>query len=187
MANLSSNGVQDPVAGGYSAHVVKKVQSRPYTPLFKQVYGPDIFTKYTSQQLYSIITEAIGAYEASAEINPFNSKYDASKFGTPPQNLYTLSASEERGRILYGAGPNPSNNPNFGLAQCFPVPLVRGEPHLAARVLDGKDAFRMLCFANIVIDQSTDPIHDRPSTKLQIRVAECRASAITPWGGNYID
>ena len=100
-----------PAAGGYSALVVQKVQSRPYTPLFKQVYGPDVFTKYTTPQIYTVITDAIAAYEASAEINPFNSKYDASKYGVPPQKLYTLSASEERGRILYGVGPNPSNNP----------------------------------------------------------------------------
>src|SRR5580693_10320667 len=49
MANLSSNGIQDPVAGGYSALVVKKVQSRPYTPLFKQVYGKDVFKLYTPE------------------------------------------------------------------------------------------------------------------------------------------
>src|SRR5262249_48683030 len=119
MANLSSNGVQDPVAGGYSALVVKKVQSRPYTPLFKHVYGPDVLTKYTTPQLYAIIPHPIAAYEASAEINPFNSKYDASQYGVPAQTLYRLSASEERGRILYGVGPNPTNDPNFGKAQCF--------------------------------------------------------------------
>ena len=103
MANIPENGIYPPVAGGYSPLVVQKVQSRPYTPLFKQVYGPDVFTKYTTPQLYTIITEAIGAYEGSAEINPFNSKWDASQYGTPPQKLYTLSASEERGRILSGS------------------------------------------------------------------------------------
>ena len=117
MANTSANGIQDPVAGGYSPLVVQKVQSRPYTPLFKQVYGPDVFTKYTTPQLYTIITEAIAAYEASAELNPFSSKYDASKYGTPPQKLYTLSASEERreAAVLWpssipgSGGPNASN------------------------------------------------------------------------------
>jgi cytochrome c peroxidase len=180
MANLSSNGIQDPVAGGYSALVVQKVQSRPYTPLFKQVYGPDVFTKYTTQQIYTIITEVIGAYEASAEINPFNSKYDASKYGTPPQKLYTLSASEERGRILYGAGPNPSNNPNFGLAQCFQCHLSAPNPILQP-VLDGKEAFTMFCFANIGVPknpnnpyyENTDPI--------------ANPFGFNPLGTNYID
>jgi cytochrome c peroxidase len=153
MANLSSNGIQDPVAGGYSALVVKKVQSRPYTHLFKKVYGPDVFTKYTTPQLYTIITEAIGAYEASAEINPFSSKYDASKYGVPPQNLYTLSASEERGRILYGVGPNPSNNPNFGAAQCFQCHSSQLLLSVQAET-DGKETFAMFCYANIGVPKN---------------------------------
>jgi cytochrome c peroxidase len=165
MANLSSNGIQDPAAGGFSALVVQKVQARPYTRLFTQVYGPDVFTKYTTQQLYTIITDAIGAYEASAEINPFNSKYDSSQFGTPPQTLYTLSASEERGRILYGVGPNPNNDPTFQQAQCF-------QCHSSANLLEvqaiteGKETFTMFCFANIGVPknpnnpfyENTDPI-----------------------------
>ena len=147
MANSSTNGIQDPVQGGYSALVVQKVQSRPYTRLFKQVFGPDVFTKYTTPQLYTLITKAIGAYEGSAELNPFSSKYDASQYGTPPQTLYTLSASEERGRILYGVGPNPSNNPNFGAAQCF-------QCHSSAALVpppatDGKETFAMYCYANV--------------------------------------
>ncbi len=180
MANLSSNGIQDPVAGGYSALVVQKVQSRPYTHLFKKVYGKDVFTKYTTPQIYTIITEAIGAYEASAEINPFNSKYDASKYGTPAQNLYTLSASEERGRILYGAGPNPSNDPNFGLAQCFQCHLSAPNPILQP-ALDGKEAFTMFCFANIGVPknpnnpyyENTDPI--------------ANPFGYNPLGTNYVD
>jgi cytochrome c peroxidase len=152
MANTSV-GPYPPVAGGYSPLVVKKVQTRPYTPLFKQVYGPDVFTKYTTPQLYIIITETIGAYEASAELNPFNSKYDASKYGTPPQKLYKLSASEERGRILYGVGGNPSNNPLYGSAQCFQchssqtLTLVQAET-------DGKETFTMFCYANIGVPKN---------------------------------
>ena len=165
MANLSSNGIQAPVAGGYSALVVQKVQSGPYASLFKKVYGKDVFKKYTPQQIYTIITDAIGAYEASAEINPFNSKYDASIYGVPAQKLYTLSASEERGRILYGVGPNPLNDPNFGAAQCFQchssatLDLVQAETQ-------GKETFTMFCFANIGVPrnpnnpyyENTDPI-----------------------------
>ena len=68
MANIPGNGVYPPVAGGYSPLVVEKVQSRPYTPLFKRVYGPDVFTKYTIPQLYTIVTDAIAAFEASGEV-----------------------------------------------------------------------------------------------------------------------
>ena len=180
MANLSSNGIQDPVAGGYSALVVKKVQSRPYTPLFKQVYGKDVFKLYTPQQLYMIITDAIAAYEASAEVNPFNSKFDASPYGTPPQKLYTLSASEERGRILYGVGPNPNNDPTYGMAQCFACHSSAGLTFLQQEI-GGKEMFTMYCYANIGVPknpnnpyyQNTDPI--------------ANPFGYNPLGTNYID
>ncbi len=180
MANLSSNGIQDPLAGGYSALVVKKVQSRPYTHLFKKVYGPDVFTKYTTQQVYSIITDAIAAYEASAEINPFNSKYDASKYGMPPQKFYTLSASEERGRILYGVGPNPNNDPNFGKAQCF-------QCHSSALLVDlqpeigGKEMFAMYCYANIGVPKNpNNPYYGNTD-------AVSNPYGYNPLGTNFID
>ena len=181
MANLSSNGIQDPVAGGYSALVVKKVQSRPYTPLFKKVYGPDVFTKYTTQQIYMIITEAIGAYEASAEINPFNSKYDASKYGTPPQNLYTLSASEERGQDSVRGRTESVQRPELRHCPMLPMPLVRALNPILQPELDGKEAFTMYCFANIGVPknpnnpyyENTDPV--------------ANPFGYNPLGTNYID
>jgi cytochrome c peroxidase len=180
MANLSSNGIQDPLAGGYSALVVKKVQSRPYTKLFKKVYGPDVFTKYTTPQIYTIITDAIGAYEASAEINPFNSKYDASKFGVPPQKLYTLSASEERGRILYGVGGNPNNNPNYGNAQCFQCHSSQTLLEVQAET-DGKETFTMFCFANIGVPKNpNNPYYENTD-------AVANPFGYNPLGANYID
>jgi cytochrome c peroxidase len=153
MANLSSNGIQDPVAGGYSALVVQKVEAGKYAKLFKEVYGKDVFSKYTTPQLYTIITEAIAAYEASAEVNPFNSKYDSSKYGVPAQNLYTLSASEERGRILYGVGGNPSNNPLYGAAQCFQCHSSQTLTIVQAET-DGKETFTMFCYANIGVPKN---------------------------------
>ena len=180
MANLSTNGIQDPVAGGYSALVVQKVQTGKYANLFKKVYGKDVFTKYTTQQLYTIITDAIGAYEASAEINPFNSKYDSSPYGVPPQNLYTLSASEERGRILYGVGGNPSNDPLYGAAQCFQCHSSQTLDIVQAET-DGKETFTMFCFANIGVPknpnnpyyENTDPV--------------ANPYGYNPLGTNYVD
>ena len=144
------------------------------------MYGPDVFTKYTTPQLYTIITEAIGAYEASAELNPFSSKYDASQYGTPPQKLYTLSASEERGRILYGVGPNPSNNPNFGGAQCF-------QCHSSASLLEvqaeteGKETFTMFCYANIGVPKN-------PNNPYYLNTdAATNPYGYNPLGTKYID
>ena len=78
----------------YPPLLVKKLQSRPYTPLIKKIYGKDVFIKYTPRQIFEIWGEAIAAFEASGEICQFSSKYDASQYGVPAQNLYTLSASE---------------------------------------------------------------------------------------------
>jgi cytochrome c peroxidase len=162
-------GPYPPVAGGYAPLVVQKIKSRPYTPLFKRVYGPDVFTNYTTEQLYFVITDAIAAYEASAEINPFSSKYDASKFGVPPQNLYTLSASEERGRLLY-----------FGQAQCF-------QCHSSAKLLgvqaetNGKETFTMYCYANIGVPKNpNNPFYEQTNPTIN-------PHGYNPLGRRYID
>ena len=138
----------------YPPLLVKKLQSRPYTPLIKQIYGPDVFTKYTPRQIFEIWGEAIAAFEASGDICQFSSKYDASKYGSPPQNLYRLSASEERGRVLY-----------FGKAQCFACHSSLGLPGVQVET-EGKDTFTMYCFANIGVPRNpgnpyyeeTDPV-----------------------------
>jgi cytochrome c peroxidase len=155
MNNTPTNGVYPGTYGGYSALVVQKLKSRPYTPLMKQIYGPDVFTKYTTQQLYDIFCETIAAYEASGEVNPFSSKYDASKYGTPPQNLYKLSASEERGRILYGVGGNLTNDPTYGMAQCF---ICHTSASIASTGIeietDGKDTFSSYTYVNIGVPKN---------------------------------
>jgi cytochrome c peroxidase len=46
MAN-TPKGLYTPPNGGYSPLLVQKLAKRPYTPLFKQVYGQDAFQKYT--------------------------------------------------------------------------------------------------------------------------------------------
>ena len=107
----------------YPPLLVQKLQSRPYTPLFKQIYGPDVFTKYTPRQIFEIWGEAIAAFEASGEVCQFSSKYDASQYGVPPQNLYTLSASEERGRLSRTSAQ----------AQCFACHSSAGLPASSSR------------------------------------------------------
>jgi cytochrome c peroxidase len=160
--------------------LIDKMATRPYTPLITSLYGPDVFTKYSPLQIFYIWGEAIAAYEASAEVNQFSSKYDASQYGTPPQNLYTLSASEERGRILYGVGPNPTNDPTFGSAQCFAchssaaLPLVQDET-------DGKDTFTMYCFANIGVPKNTgNPYYEMVNPFIN-------PTGYNPLGRKYID
>jgi cytochrome c peroxidase len=126
----------------FAALVAVKVKSRPYSRLFQQAYGPGIFTNSSLEELYILVGEAIASFENSPEVNQFSSKYDASLFGVPPRNIYTLTASEERGRQLY-----------FGSALCFQCHSSTGLPVLQT-VTKGKDTFTMYCFANIGIPRN---------------------------------
>jgi cytochrome c peroxidase len=136
MNNTPATAPNDPTFT-YAPLLVAKLAKRPYTPLFKQVYGKHAFFYNTPGQIYELFSEAIAAYEASPEICQFSSRFDASIYGVPAQTKYTLTASEERGRELY-----------FGQAQCF-------QCHSAANfstvteTSGGKDTFTMYCYANI--------------------------------------
>jgi cytochrome c peroxidase len=149
--------------------LVEKLKHRPYTPLIKKIYGKDVFTKYTPRQIFEIWGEAIAAFEASGEVCQFSSKYDASKFGVPAQSKYTLSASEERGRVLY-----------FGQGQCFQCHSSLGLPGVQIET-EGKNTFTMYCFANIGVPKNpgnpfyeeTDPISN--------------PTGFNPLGRNFVD
>ena len=153
----------------YPPLLVKKLQSRPYTPLIKKIYGKDVFTKYTPRQIFEIWGEAIAAFEASGDICQFSSKYDYSMYGVPAQTKYTLSASEERGRVLY-----------FGSAQCFACHSSQALPGVQIET-EGKDTFTMYCYANIGVPKNpgnpyyeeTDPVSN--------------PLGYNPLGGKYID
>jgi len=136
MANTST-GPLPPHAGGFSPLVAQKLKQRPYAIFFPLVFGPKVFFTASSEDLYDLATYAIQAYEHSAEVNQFSSKYDASVFGVPSRNHYHLTASEENGRVLF-----------FDKAQCFACHSSASlDPVL--QVTGGKDTFTMYCFANI--------------------------------------
>jgi hypothetical protein len=97
------------------------------------VYGQDVFNVSTPKQIYELFGEALAAYQSSGEVCAFSSKYDASKYGTPPRNLYTLSASEGRGRQLF-----------FGQAQCSACHSSATIPAIQA-ITQGKETFTIFC------------------------------------------
>jgi cytochrome c peroxidase len=143
MANAPT-GPYPPHAGGYSPQLAQKLAGRPYASLFKSFFGRDIFKNSTDEQIYDLMAAAIAVYEASAEINQFSSKYDASTNGTPPMHRYTFTPSEENGRVLF-----------FGKAQCF-------QCHSSA-TLDsvklataGKETFTMYCYANLGVPRNPE-------------------------------
>ena len=135
-------GPAPPCAGGYSRRVAEQLPNRPYVGRFESVFGREVFNTATARQLYEFATAAVAVYEASAEINPFSSKYDASTNGVPPRQLYTFTPAEENGRVLF-----------FGKAQCF-------ECHSSAtlesvtRATQGRETFTMDCYANLGVPKN---------------------------------
>ena len=188
MANTPTpTGDYPPVFGGYSALLAEKLQHRPYTHMLKKVWGPNVF-KESAQQIYIRFAQGVSAVQGSGEVCQFSSKWDASKYGTPPpKHLYTLSASEERGRILYGSGPNPSNDPKFGSAQCFACHDSTGLANGTRPASDvptltqGKNTFTMFCYANIGVPKNVNN-HYYLETDCQSNPHGCN-----PLGFGYID
>ena len=128
-------------------------------------------------------------YQGTGEVCGFSSKYDASIYGVPPKTLYTLSASEERGRILYGVGPNPTNDPTYGGAQCFQchssAALDTVLPSVTA-LAGGRELFTMFCYANIGTPKNPDNPYYKMTDNL---VGGCSTNphGCNPLGINYID
>jgi cytochrome c peroxidase len=76
--------------------VAEKLRALSYTQLFTQVYGPDALSD--PNVAFKNIADAIEAYEKSAEVNPFSSKYDHWLRGETD-----LSEQEMRGLKLFEA------------------------------------------------------------------------------------
>ncbi|WP_131989855.1 choice-of-anchor tandem repeat GloVer-containing protein [Chthoniobacter flavus] len=130
-------GPLPPVHGGYSTDVAHALNQASYAPLFQQVFGANVFQTGNEANVDALAGQAIAAYEASEEVNPFTSKYDASANARPPANLYPFTASEENGRQLF-----------FGKAQCFACHSSAPLDSVSS-VTAGREVFTMYCYANI--------------------------------------
>jgi len=136
MANTAV-GPLPPMHGGYSPDVAHALSQASYAPLFQQVFGANVFQAGNEAKVGAMAGQAIAAYEASEEVNPFTSKYDASANATPPANLYQFTASEENGRQLF-----------FGKAQCFACHSSAPLDSVSSVTAD-REVFTMYCYANI--------------------------------------
>jgi len=99
------------------------VANGPYAARFASVFGPEAVQSAGDEQLYALLTAAVAVYEASAEVNQFSSKYDASTNGVPrnPGNPFyanTNHATNPDGfnpaggaYVDYGLGGNPNPSP----------------------------------------------------------------------------
>jgi cytochrome c peroxidase len=74
--------------------VIDKVRKSDYADLFKEIFGPESFEDPNGA--YDLVAEAIAAYEQSAELNRFSSKYDLYLKGK-----IALTEQEQRGLTLF--------------------------------------------------------------------------------------
>ncbi|MGB8169731.1 MAG: choice-of-anchor tandem repeat GloVer-containing protein [Chthoniobacteraceae bacterium] len=143
MANIAI-GPYPPHAGGYSPLVAQKLRQRPYAALFNQVFGAGIFEAGYEAAVYGLAAQAIAAYEASEDVNPFSSKFDASENAVPPANAYQFTPSEQNGMDLF-----------FGKAQCSAC-HSSGPLDSVSSVTAGREVFTMYCYASIGTPKNPD-------------------------------
>lgn len=120
---------------------VLKVAHSDYADLYEEVYGEPVDFKHNVYQSYENIARAIAAYERSAEVNPFDSKYDAYLAGNA-----NLTDEEAWGLELFE-----------GKAMCsachISEPGPNGEPPL----------FTDFTYDNVGVPKNPDnPFYDQP-------------------------
>jgi len=100
--------------------VVRKVCEGPYGERFRAAFGPRVCAKTVDG--YNAVAQAILAFEASAEVNPFSSKYD--HYLRDPER-YPLTEQERLGLALF------AREDKGNCAACHPSrPGPNGEPPL---------------------------------------------------------
>lgn len=92
--------------------VCQKVARSDYAPLYAKVYGEPIDASKDTPKVYANLARAIAAYERSAEMSPFTSKYDFFL-----QGKAKFTEQEARGLALF----NDTKKGNC--ATCHPAPL----------------------------------------------------------------
>ena len=100
--------------------VVKKVCAGGYSGQFRAVFGNNVCDD--TVDAYNAIAQAVLAFESSAEVNPFSSKYD---YYLKEPKRYPLSSLEQLGLELY------EREDKGNCAACHPSqPGANGEPPL---------------------------------------------------------
>jgi cytochrome c peroxidase len=76
-------------------NIIKKIQKSDYVLLFEEVWGPgSLDAKKRIDFTYERIVRSIAAYERSAEVNPFSSKFDAFWRKARAKRLYVEEINE---------------------------------------------------------------------------------------------
>lgn len=151
--------------------VINKVKTGPSADMFREVYGDKVFEKPVGE-VFTLVARAIVAYEASPEVSPFTSKYDAyleGKAELTPQELLGL-------RLATGTlNGRPGGLPFKKSAHCM-------DCHGAsADLTKARDIWTNSCYANLGI-----PRNNNSSYFLQTDRAS-NPGGHNPDGPGYID
>lgn len=135
------------------ATVFAKVRSA-YARELKQIFGKDALKD--ADTAFAHVTEALGAFQRTAQFSPFSSKYDRVLAGTA-----TLSEAEARGQAIF---EDPARG---NCASCHPSrPVAKGAPPL----------FTTFAYANI----NLPPFNDSPFLHLPVQLNPDGESYIDP-------
>jgi cytochrome c peroxidase len=100
-----------------ASEVVRKVAASDYAELFKLVWGRNSLANTANvMEAYTRIARSIAAYERSAEVNPFSSKYDyylkkRAKLTKQELNGLNLFQGKAMCSACHISQPGPSNEP----------------------------------------------------------------------------
>jgi cytochrome c peroxidase len=153
------------------AMVVSKVQNGRFGPFFQAVYGSGVWTQSTDA-VYRLIAQTIAAYEASPEVSPFSSKYDAYLAGKAK-----LSAAELDGLRLFTGSwsgrPGGAAYPtNARCVTCHTIPSAPGS---------GTDLFTSSVFVNLGVPRNlANPYYEMTN-------AAANPAGYNPLGGAFVD
>lgn len=126
------------------ALVVSKIKKGPSAQLFKKVYGPHVFEKPVAV-VYDLMAKAIAAYEASDDVSPFTSKYDAwleGKATLTPQELKGLRLATGRFNGRPDGLPFPIN------AHCMDCHGISSD------LTKAKDLWTNSCYVNLGVPRN---------------------------------
>lgn len=128
---------------GSPATVVANLAKSPNAAMFKQFHGDDIFTK-PAAEVFNLIAVEIATFEASEEVSPFTSKYDAWLEGKAQLTEHEMNGL----RLVTGSVSGRPGGKPFKFAQCALCHDIPSDPKT------GLDIFTNSCYANIGIPKN---------------------------------
>jgi cytochrome c peroxidase len=163
------NNVQDNLPS--EAMVVSKVQNGRFASFFQFVYGQNVFSGSTDQ-VFQLIAETIAAYEASPEVSPFSSKYDAWLAG----KAQLTSAELDGLRLVTGSWSGRPGGPAYPKnARCVTCHGIPSDP------TTDSDLWTNSVFVNVGVPKNlTNPYYGMTSEAAD-------PLGYNPLGSKYVD